>query len=217
MLDFINEELYFEAFNLANELTKEVAYYCSKKIEEVKCFDIEKYVKELEDVEFIDYPFQKQLKNKMLGSTSKVYGEIIITTNKNLMIERKNFTKMHEIVHFYRDIPYVSESHTFSDMIIKNGYFPEDIPREYRANVGASILLANDRALLFALKQFNTFQQVADFFFMSMSALQNRLKEHLVFVCNCTPKYAFHLVYNYRIGNGKELFSIVYSQVNYQS
>ncbi|PZL72167.1 toxin [Enterococcus plantarum] len=216
-MDFINEELYFEAFNLANELTKEVAYYCSKKVEEVKCFDIEKYVNEVEDIEFIDYSFKKQLKNKMLGSTSKVYGEVIITTNKNLMLERKNFTKMHEIIHFYRDIPYVSESHTFSDMVIENGYFPEDIPREYRANVGASILLANDRALLVALKKFSSFYQVADYFFMSKSALQNRLKEHLIFICNCTPKHAFQLVYNYRIGNNKEFFQVIYSKYNMET
>ena len=34
----------------------------------------------------------------MLGSITKVYGEIIITTNQNLMLERQNFTKMHEIL-----------------------------------------------------------------------------------------------------------------------
>lgn len=211
-MDFISEELYFEALNLSNELTKEVSYYCSKKLEDVKCFDIEKYVNEVEDVEFHDYSFQRQLEHRMLGSTSKVFGEVIITTNKNLVLERKNFTKMHEIVHYYRDIPYVSESHTFSDMLTENGYLPENIPKEYRANVGASILLANDCALLFALKKFNSFQQVADYFYMSKSALHNRLKEYLIFICNCTSHYAYRLVYNYRIGNGKELFKTIFSQ-----
>lgn len=126
-MDFISKELYFEAFNLSNELIKEVAYYSSKNIEQVKCFDIEKYVKEVEDVEFVEYTFQKRLRRRMLGSTSKVYNEVIITTNKELMLERKNFTKMHEVTHCYIDIPKInSNTHTFSDMILENGYFPED-------------------------------------------------------------------------------------------
>ncbi|EJY7263602.1 toxin, partial [Enterococcus faecalis] len=66
LVDFISEKLYFEAFNLSNELIKEVAYYSSKNIEQVKCFDIEKYVKEVEDVEFVEYTFQKQLRKRML-------------------------------------------------------------------------------------------------------------------------------------------------------
>ncbi|EJE4075461.1 toxin, partial [Enterococcus faecalis] len=94
LVDFISKELYFEAFNFSNELIKEVSYYSSKNIEQVKCFDIEKYVKEVEDVEFVEYTFQKQLKRRMLGSISKVDDEVIIITNKELMLERKNFTKM---------------------------------------------------------------------------------------------------------------------------
>ncbi|EHQ9041284.1 toxin, partial [Enterococcus faecalis] len=91
-VDFISKKLYFEAFNFSNKLIKEVSYYSSKNIEQVKCFDIEKYVKEVEDVEFVEYTFQKQLKRRMLGSISKVDDEVIITTNKELMLERKNFT-----------------------------------------------------------------------------------------------------------------------------
>ena len=103
-MNFISKELYFEAFNFSNELIKEV-----------------------EDVEFVEYTFQKQLRRRMLGSTSKVYNEVIITTNKELMLERKNFTKMHEVTHYYIDIPKInSNTHTFSDMILENGYFPED-------------------------------------------------------------------------------------------
>lgn len=205
MLDFISEELYFEAFNLSNKLIKEVAYYSSKNIEQVKCFDIEKYVKEVEDVEFVEYTFQKQLRKRMLGSTSKVYNEVIITTNKELMLERKNFTKMHEVTHYYIDIPKInSNTHTFSDMILENGYFPEDYPKEYRANVGASMLMANTQALHFALKNFCTFEEVAQYFFMSKAALRNRLIEHLIYINNCTPCYAKSLFNDYFFNDGKK-------------
>lgn len=132
-MDFISKELYFEAFNFSNELIKEVSYYSSKNIEQVKCFDIEKYVKEVEDVEdveFVEYTFQKQLKRRMLGSISKVDDEVIITTNKELMLERKNFTKMHEVIHYYIDIPKINNAtHTFSDILLKNGYLMEDFPK----------------------------------------------------------------------------------------
>ena len=37
---------------------------------------------------------------------------------------------------------------------MKNGYLMEDFPKEYRANVGASMLMANDQALFYALKNF---------------------------------------------------------------
>jgi len=86
----------------------------------------ENYVNEVEDVEFIDYDFKDNLSKKMLGSITKVHGEIIITTNQHLMLERKNFTKMHEIIHYYKDVPYLGESHAFSDMILEDAYLPED-------------------------------------------------------------------------------------------
>ena len=125
-MNVISEGLYFEAADLANELSEEVSYYCSKKMEHVKCYNIESYVNEVENVEFIDYDFKDNLSKKMLGSITKVHGEIIITTNQHLMLERKNFTKMHEIIHYYRDVPYLGESHAFSDMILEDTYLPED-------------------------------------------------------------------------------------------
>lgn len=117
----------------------------------------------------------------MLGSITKVYGEIIITTNQNLMLERQNFTKMHEIIHYYRDIPYLGESHAFSDMILEDTYLPEDYEKELRANIGVSILMANDQALSYTLRKFRNFDEVANYFFMSKSALRKRILQYLKF------------------------------------
>lgn len=117
----------------------------------------------------------------MLGSITKVYGEIIITTNQNLMLERQNFTKMHEIIHYYRDIPYLGESHAFSDMILEDTYLPEDYEKELRANIGVSILMANDQVLSYALRKFRNFDEVANYFFMSKSVLRKRILQYLKF------------------------------------
>lgn len=200
-LTFIHEELYREAADLANELSQEVSYYCSKKIEQVKCYDIERYVQEVEHVEFVDYEFKNNLSKLMLGSVNKIQEEIIITTNKNLMLERKNFTKMHEIIHFYRDVPYLSESHAFFDSIIEGEYETKDLPREHRANIGASILMANDQALPYVLKKFRNFDEVANYFFMSKAALRKRILQYLEFTGGCTYETAYKLFKDYYYKN----------------
>lgn len=211
VLDYVDSGLYFEASDIANELCNEAAAYLSKPIERVNCFDVKTYVEEVEDIEFIEVTFKKHLRKMMLGSTSKIAGEIFISINAELMIERKNFTCMHEIIHYYRDIPYEQENHTFSDMIEENGYLSEDFPKEYRANVGASILMANDQALQYALKKFETFEEVARYFFMSKAALFNRLSDYLIYVHNCTPSYSRTLINHYKFGRKNDLFQVFFS------
>lgn len=201
----ISEELYFEAADLANELSEEVSYYCSKKMEHVKCYDIENYVNEVENIEFIEYKFKNNLSKKLLGSITKVHGEIIITTNQQLMLERKDFTKMHEMIHYYRDIPYLGESHAFSDMILKDTYLPEDYEKELRANIGASILMANDRALPYALRKFRNFNEVANYFFMSKAALRKRILQYLEFTGGYTSEEAYRLFKKYYYRNELEI------------
>ncbi|EGP0013819.1 ImmA/IrrE family metallo-endopeptidase [Enterococcus faecium] len=200
-MNVISEELYFEAADLANELSEEVSYYCSKKMEHVKCYNIESYVNEVENVKFIDYDFKDNLSKKMLGSITKVHGEIIITTNQHLMLERKNFTKMHEIIHYYRDVPYLGEAHAFSDMILEDTYLPEDYEKELRANIGASILMANDRALPYALRKFRNFNEVANYFFMSKAALRKRILQYLEFTGGYTSEEAYRLFKKYYYRN----------------
>lgn len=202
-MNSIPEELYFEAADIANELSQEVAYYCSKKMEQVKCFDIESYMIEVEDIEFMEYKFKNNLSKKMLGSITKVYGEIIITTNQNIMLERQNFIKMHEIIHYYRDIPYLGESHAFSDMILEDTYLPEDYEKELRANIGASILMANDQALPYALRKFRNFDEVANYFFMSKAALRKRILQYLEFTGGYSSEEAYRLFKNYYYTNKK--------------
>lgn len=80
-MNVIFEEFYFEVVDFVNEFLEEVSYYCLKKMEYVKCYDIESYVNEVENVEFIDYDFKDNLSKKMFGFIIKVYGEIIIIIN----------------------------------------------------------------------------------------------------------------------------------------
>lgn len=88
---------------------------------------------------------------------------------------------MHEIIHYHRDIPYLGESHAFFDMNLEDTCLPEDYEKELRANIGVSILMANDQALSYALRKCRNFDEVANYFFMSKSALRKRILQYLKF------------------------------------
>lgn len=84
------------------------------------------------------------------------------------------------------------------------------MPKEYRANVGASVLMANDLALKYTLYRFSSFEEVAKYFFMSKSALFNRLTEYLIFNKNCHPDYARSLINRYRYRNNKAFVNMFF-------
>ncbi|MBL1225411.1 ImmA/IrrE family metallo-endopeptidase [Enterococcus sp. BWR-S5] len=210
-MDFLEGDIFYEASAIANEICDTVSRYHSIPIEKINHHTIKKYVEAVEGVEFIDYRFRKQLQQIILGSTSKVANSVFITTNAFLKPERKNFTLMHEIMHYYCDIPTAKEGQTFSDMFLEDGYLPEDYEKETRANIGASILLANDTALEYATHHFSSFDQVAQYFFMSKTALQKRLNEFLIFYKKCSPNYAHSLVTSYRYRNNKEILQYLKS------
>lgn len=93
VLDCIYDGLYYEVSDLANDIANKAAKHLSKKVEYVRCSDIEQYMTEVENIEFIDYKFKNNLNKVLLRSISKVQDEFIVTTNKNLSDEHKNFTK----------------------------------------------------------------------------------------------------------------------------
>lgn len=180
-MDCICDGLYFEVSDLANDIANKAAKHLSKKVEYVRCSDIEQYMTEVENIEFIDYNFKNNLNKVLLGSISKVQDEFIITTNKNLSDEYKNFTKMHEIIHYYRDYSYLSESHAFSDFILQKDYLPEDFDKEVAADIGASILMANDQALKYAINIYNNFDEISKYFFINRNVLRTRIIQYLEF------------------------------------
>ncbi|EFF38529.1 conserved hypothetical protein [Enterococcus faecium E980] len=51
-------------------------------------------------------------------------------------------------------------------------YLLENCEKELRANVSVSILMANVRALPYALKKFRNFDEVANYFFLRKAALK---------------------------------------------
>lgn len=164
--------MYLEVSDLANDIANKAAKHLSKKVEYVRCSDIEQYMTEVENIEFIDYKFKNNLNKLLLGSISKVQDEFIITTNKNLSDEYKNFTKMH-------------------DIILQKDYLPEDFDKEVAADIGAGILMVNDQALRYALKKFKKFNDISNYFNMSKSAFRVRTIQYLEF----NEKFTYNTAY----------------------
>lgn len=64
-MNYVNEGLYFEASNLANSLSKDVGRYCSLPVEKVKCFHIQEYVEQVEDVDIFTTSINNLLKQDL--------------------------------------------------------------------------------------------------------------------------------------------------------
>lgn len=203
-MNFVDEGIYFEASNLANELCKEVSREYDIPEHKVKNLHIKRYMEEIEAVSFLEVSFGNQLDKLLLGAISKVFGEVIISINKSVMFERQLFTCMHEVGHYYFDLEDLNKGNQLTDMIYEDGYLSEDLPREFRANVVASVLMSNDKALKYAVCKFKTFNQVADYFFMSKSAFRVRLTEYLMYHHNCSPDFSYQLVNDFCYSKGNK-------------
>ncbi|MFN6834186.1 toxin [Enterococcus hirae] len=96
-------------------------------------------------------------------------------------------------------------------MNLEDTCLPEDYEKELRANIGVSILMANDQALSYALRKCRNFDEVANYFFMSKSALRKRILQYLKFTGGYTSEEAYRLFKNYYYKNRQELLKYFYS------
>lgn len=143
-LDCICDGLYFEVSDLADDIANKVAKHLSKKVEYIKCCDIEQYMTKV----------KHNLTKYCLEQLAKFKMNLLLRLIIIYQMKYKKFTKMHEIIHYYRDYSYLSKSHAFSNFILQKDYLPEDFDKEVAADIGAGILIANDQALNYAIKIF---------------------------------------------------------------
>lgn len=208
-MDFFDEEAFRDATFVANSIARRTADYYDIEVKDVKNFHIKEFVENDKLAIYAEHYFKPPLDKLMLGSTQKVEGIIVLAVNALSMVERKFFSEMHETIHAYCDPIKENDGRAFSDLLLEEGYLPEDEYIEKRANFGAGILMANDEALIYGINKFRNFLHTANFFFMSKGAYKNRLRAFLVFERDCTPQYAFQLVHKYEIGYGLEFYKII--------
>jgi len=208
-MDFYNEDAFRDATFVANSIAQKTAKFYDIEVKDVKNFHIKEFVEDDKVAIYAEHYFKPPLDKLMLGSTQKVEGIIVLAVNALSMVERKFFSEMHETMHAYCDPIKENDGRAFSDLLLEEGYLPEDEYIEKRANFGAGILMSNDEALVYGINKFRNFMHTANYFFMSKGAFKNRLRAYLVFERDCTPEYAFQLVHKYEMGCGMDFYNII--------
>ncbi len=208
-MDFYNEDAFRDATYVANSIAQKTAKFYDIEVKDVKNFHIKEFVEDDKVAIYAEHYFKPPLDKLMLGSTQKVEGIIVLAVNALSMVERKFFSEMHETMHAYCDPIKENDGRAFSDLLLEEGYLPEDEYIEKRANFGAGILMSNDEALVYGINKFRNFMHTANYFFMSKGAFKNRLRAYLVFERDCTPEYAFQLVHKYEMGCGMDFYNII--------
>lgn len=208
-MDFYNEDAFRDATYVANSIAQKTAKFYDIEVKDVKNFHIKEFVEDDKVAIYAEHFFKPPLDKLMLGSTQKVEGIIVLAVNALSMVERKFFSEMHETMHAYCDPIKENDGRAFSDLLLEEGYLPEDEYIEKRANFGAGILMSNDEALIYGINKFRNFMHTANYFFMSKGAFKNRLRAYLVFERDCTPEYAFQLVHKYEMGCGMDFYNII--------
>ncbi|WPC19493.1 ImmA/IrrE family metallo-endopeptidase [Pediococcus inopinatus] len=141
------------------------------------------------------------------GRTRIIDGTVSIIINSNPKINkgRLHFTYMHEISHAIMHFNGAGE---------KNLFFASntDAPKDYletEADIGASLLMADDLSLKKFATYNNSFETLCDLWGYSKSAFKIRLRNYLIFNLSLSPQLAFKLINDFEYyGNNTLLFII---------
>lgn len=154
--------------------TTAVADYFNIGIKEVRHYHYTKFCQEKLDFTFTEYNFKSKLNDVLAGTTLKQDNIVIICVNGNMIESRKNFTRMHEIIHgvFHGNS---QSNQNFAEYLDKKQYSKKDIWHELEADFGASLLIANDEALEECLDNKLNFNEISSVLECSKQALRIRL------------------------------------------
>lgn len=151
-----------------------VADYFNIDIKELRHYHYTKFCQDKLDFNFTEYNFKSKLNDVLAGTTLKQDNVVIICVNGNMIESRKNFTRMHEIIHgvFHGNS---QSNQNFAEYLDKKQYSKKDIWHELEADFGASLLIANDEALEECLNNKLNFNEISSILECSKQALRIRL------------------------------------------
>lgn len=154
--------------------TAAVADYFNIDIKELRHYHYTKFCQDKLDFTFTEYNFKSKLNDVLAGTTLKQDNVVIICVNGNMIESRKNFTRMHEIIHgvFHGNS---QSNQNFAEYLDKKQYSKKDIWHELEADFGASLLIANDEALEECLDNKLNFNEISSVLECSKQALRIRL------------------------------------------
>lgn len=151
-----------------------VADYFNIDIKELRHYHYTKFCQDKLDFTFTEYNFKSKLNDVLAGTTLKQDNVVIICVNGNMIESRKNFTRMHEIIHgvFHGNS---QSNQNFAEYLDKKQYSKKDIWHELEADFGASLLIANDETLEECLDNKLNFNEISSVLECSKQALRIRL------------------------------------------
>lgn len=197
----INYDLYDQATKDTYMVLNEVANYYKIEIIQLKWTHFYNYCENVLLVCYEKIHFSEKLGKILSGSIVNLYGVKIISYNGKMSFERRYFTICHEIIHCFLDLDKNENGRGFQDYIDKKNYDPNQDFVEYRANVGAGLMMCNNDSLSIQLYSGKNFHQLREFFYMSKAAMYYRLIEYVVYQVGVSPYEAKGVVNNYIRGD----------------
>ncbi len=195
----------YDAYNLAHidvyKAINVVANYYRIEIIQLKWTHFYNFCSDVLRVHFIKFPLGEELSKHLSGCIVPINGIVTIAYNSNMIINRRFFTICHEIVHRFCDMKDLQNARSFEDYLKLTSIDPKEDFIEYRANVGAGLLMCNDDSLTLQLYSGKSFEQLREYFYMSKSAMYFRLTEYVIYTVKVNPYNAQNLVRNYIRGD----------------
>lgn len=202
----VNKEDYFNILESLKDFTDGVKSYFGIEKKELRWYHYKEYCENEKGYIFDGFEFKKSVSHKMGGNTMVLDDNtILISYNTNVLQTRQNFTQMHEIYHANFDIKLYSKGQNFYNLIQSNGYTSDEQILELKADLGASILMVSDEALIDNIIRGYSFSELCDIFEISKSALELRIKNFLIFNLDLSFFQANILIEKYKLKNDSKI------------
>lgn len=181
------------------EIVSKVATFYKVGLAFITFKHIRKFCQEELGIVYCGYDFPKSL-NMFGGMTIKNSDGILVGYNTTHCVERCNFSMMHETFHALNHMGNSKKILQCSNIFERSTYTLEQIYQEIEADIGSSIFLINDIALIFQILLRHSCSYICKYFGMSKLALKLRIINFLYF--NCSLSYTASNLYAERFLEG---------------
>lgn len=206
----LDYDTYFEYHDQSYQVIEKVADYYRLELKDLRWDHYRDYAIDVENIKIVPYGFG-HVSSKLLSANILKMGDAVgISYNTSMVDGRQRFSILHEIGHFFFDLNQEEYRQGFSELLNGSGYSEEDMPREQRANVFASLAMANNEALRECLKNGMSFSKMCNEFQLSNAALYVRLFDLLTKLFRLNPNIARQAVNSYRYsGDNSKIVRII--------
>lgn len=215
MYSYERREIYLYLQEKLQELFETVSQHMNVPLCDITHWDICQYFKG-QGVLFDNYGLPPALKDYVAGMLIVRNGKVKVAVNQHMPKVRQNFSRMHELIHLIDDVDTTLNSQSYSNILKNQGYNTQEEYNELKAEIGASILMVNDWALMHHITKGTSWNKLRRMFDISTAALRYRLSDFLIIECGQNPYIAKQLVSLYEIGDNQKLYRIVKARFDFR-